>query len=146
MKELQFESGLVSYSIGGKLEVCFNPADPILVERLYSTIDELGKLQDAYAKKAEEIQDPKEAFGICRERDGKMQEILDGFFSAPVCETVFGNMSLCAFGAGFPVWLNLMLAVVDEVEANAGDIQKQADPRIAKYKAKYQKYAEKYHK
>ena len=42
--------------------------------------------------------------------------------------------------------LDTTLAVLDEIEANIGDIQKQADPRIAKYKAKYQKYAAKYHK
>ena len=75
-----------------------------------------------------------------------MGKVLDGLFNAPVCETVFGSMSLCAFANGFPVWLNLMLSILDEIEANIGDIQKQADPRIAKYKAKYQKYAAKFHR
>lgn len=77
-------------------------------------------------------------------RQGKDTE--DGLFGAPVCEAVFGSMSLCAFANGFPVWLNLMLSILDEIEANIGDIQKQADPRIAKYKAKYEKYAAKFHK
>ena len=36
-------------------------------------------------------------------------------------------MSLCAFANGFPVWLNLMLSILDEIEANIGDIQKQAE-------------------
>lgn len=149
MKELQFETGLVSYSIGGKMEVCFNPADPVFAERLYNTIDELGKIQDEYAKKGETVQNQEmvsSAFDIRRERDGKMKEVLDGFFGAPVCDTVFGDMSLCAFADGFPVWLNLMLAIVDEVDANAGDIQKRADPRIKKYTEKYSKYQKMFHK
>lgn len=145
MKELNFETGLVSYSIGGKLEICFNPADPVFTEHLYSTIDELGKIQDEYSKKGESIKDPKDAFDIRRERDEKMHDVLDGLFSAPICENVFGDMSLCAWADGFPVWLNLMLAIVDEVEAEAKGIQERADPRIKKYMEKYSKYNKRYH-
>ena len=146
MKELDFDSGVVSYSINGKCEVSFNPADNVFTERFYNAVDEMGKLQDEYAKKAESIQKPIDAFSLARQRDDEMSKVLDGLFNAPVCEAVFGDMSLCAFANGFPVWLNLMLSVLDEIEANIGDIQKQADPRIAKYKAKYQKYVDKYHK
>ena len=146
MKELVFDSGVVSYSLNGKCEVSFNPADRVFAERFYSAVDEMGKLQDEYAKKAKELQEPSQAFSLARQRDEEMGKVLDGLFGAPVCETVFGSMSLCAFANGFPVWLNLMLSILDEIEANIGDIQKQADPRIAKYKAKYQKYTAKFHK
>lgn len=146
MRELTFDSGVVSYSLNGKCEVSFNPADRAFAERFYNAVDEMGKLQDEYAKKAEALQGPEGAFDLARERDVEMSKVLDGLFNAPVCEAVFGSMSLCAFANGFPVWLNLMLSILDEIEANIGDIQKQADPRIAKYKAKYQKYAARYHK
>lgn len=146
MKELNFDSGVVSYSLNGKCEVSFNPADRVFAERLYNTVDEMGKLQDEYAKKAEELQGPEGVFDLARERDVEMGKVLDGLFNAPVCEAVFGSMSLCAFANGFPIWLNLMLSILDEIEANIGDIQKQTDPRIAKYKAKYAKYAAKFHK
>lgn len=146
MKELNFDSGVVSYALNGKCEVSFNPADHVFAERFYNAVDEMGKLQDSYAKKAEEMKDPAEAFSLARQRDEEMGKVLDGLFGAPVCGAVFGDMSLCAFANGFPVWLNLMLSILDEIEVNIGDIQKQADPRIAKYKAKYQKYAAKYRK
>lgn len=146
MKELVFDSGVVSYSLSGNCEVSFNPADHAFAERFYSAIDEMWKLQDEYAKKAEALQDPGEAFSLAKERDVEIGKVLDGLFNAPVCAAVFGSMSLCAFANGFPVWLNLMLSILDEIEANIGDIQKQADPRIAKYKAKYQKYTARYHK
>lgn len=146
MKELTFDSGVVSYSLNGKCEVSFNPADRSFTERFYNAFDELGKLMESYAKKAEELKDPAEAFSIAKQRDEEMEQVLDGLFDAPVCAAVFGDMSLCAFASGFPVWLNLMLAILDEIEANIGSIQKQADPRVAKYKDKYQKYAAKYHK
>ena len=146
MKELVFDSGVISYSLNGKYEVSFNPADRVFAERFYNAVDEMGKIQEEYAEKAKALQEPAEAFSLSRERDNEMGKVLDGLFGAPVCEAVFGTMSLCAFANGFPVWLNLMLSILDEIEANIGDIQKQADPRIAKYKAKYQKYTAKYHK
>ena len=146
MKELSFSSGVVEYKINGGAVVSFNPADREFVERFYSTFEKMGTLQDEYAKKAETLQEPVEAFSLARERDGEMGKVLDGLFDGPVSEAVFSGMSLCAFADGFPVWMNFMLAVLDEIEANIGDIQRQADPRIAKYKAKYQKYAAKLRK
>ena len=43
MKELNFDSGLVTYSLNGKCEVSFNPTDSNFVERLYSAFEELDK-------------------------------------------------------------------------------------------------------
>lgn len=146
MKELTFDSGIVEYKINGAAVVAFNPADRAFVERFYNTFDALEKTQDEYSKKAAALEDHRGSFALAHERDDAMTEILDGLFHQPVCQAVFGDMSLCAFANGFPVWLNLMLIILDEIEGNIGDIQKQADPRIAKYKAKYAKYAAKFQK
>ena len=145
MKELNFDNGLVSYKLNGKCEVVFNPADRKFAERFYNAFDELGRLQDEYSKRAP-AEASVEVFNIARERDEKMKEIIDGLFGAPVCDAVFPDMSVCAFADGFPVWLNLMLAVMDEIESNLGSVQQKADPRAAKYAAKYNKYVAKYHK
>lgn len=139
MKDLNFDGGLVSYSLNGKCEISFNPADSMFVERFYNAFDKLGKLQDEYGKK--EMPETSAAiFDIAREREGKMRKVIDELFGAPVCEAVFGGMSVCAFADGFPVWLNLMLAVTDEIEANLGAIEMKANPRVEKYTAKYRNY------
>ena len=106
----------------------------------------MDKLQSDYAKKGEALQEPEGAFDLARQRDEEMGKVLDGLFDAPVCAAAFGDMSPCAFASGFPVWLNMMLAIVDEMDGNIGDIKSQAEARIAKYKAKYQKYTARYHK
>lgn len=145
MPELKFETGLVSYSLNGKCDVQFNPADGEFVERFYSAFEALGQLQDEYGKK-EHPDAPGEYFSLFRERDSKMVKIIDDLFGAPVCEAVFDGVSICAFADGFPVWMNLMVAIADVMLDNLDDVEKKMDPRVEKYTAKYKKYAAKYHK
>lgn len=143
MKELNFESGLVTYSLNGKCEVTFNPTDSNFVERLYSAFEELDKKQEGYKARIEKMADKREIFNFARERDQEMREIVDGVFDAPVSDTVFGGMNVYAMANGLPVWCNLMLAVMDEVDSTYAREQKATNPRIAKYTAKYRKYQNK---
>ena len=87
--------------------------------------------------------DKKEIFEFARERDTEMREIIDGLFGVPVSEALFGGMNVYALANGLPVWCNLMLAVMDEVDSTYAREQKATNPRIAKYTAKYQKYQKK---
>ena len=44
MKDIVFDTGIVTYSVNGKCDVTFNPTDPIFVKRLYSVIEQLEKI------------------------------------------------------------------------------------------------------
>lgn len=77
------------------------------------------------------------------ERDAEMRGIIDGVFEAPVSESVFGGMNVYAIANGLPVWCNLMMAVMDEIDTTFTREQKLTNPRISKYTAKYQKYQKK---
>ncbi len=139
MKELNFETGLVSYSLNEKCEVAFNPTDSNFVERLYSAFEDLDKKQEGYRSQIEKMADKKQIFEFARERDAEMREIIDGVFEAPVSDAVFGGMNVYAMAGGLPVWSNLMLAVMDEIDTAFSREQKATNPRISKYTAKYQK-------
>lgn len=143
MPELKFDTGLVEYDLNGKCKVTFNPSDREFVERLYSAVEQLEKTQDEYKKKMEPLGPGKELFAVASEQDKAMKKIIDEFFGVPVCKSLFENMSVCAFADGLPVWLNLMLALVDEINESVGDIEKKADPRVKKYTDKYQKHLNK---
>lgn len=56
-----------------------------------------------------------------------------------VAQTRVGKMNVYALSDGLPVWVNLMLAVMDEIDTAFAREQKQTNPRIAKYTAKYHK-------
>ena len=140
MKELNFDSGIVTYSLNGKCEVSFNPTDSAFVEKLYSAFEELDKKQEGYKAAVEKMQGKKEIFDFARERDAEMRGILNEVFGSPVSDALFGDMNVYAIANGLPVWCNLMLAVMDELDTAFARGQKASNPRIAKYTAKYQKY------
>ncbi len=137
MQELNFETGLVRFNINGKCEVAFNPTDSAFVERLFNAFDTLDKRQDAYKAEVEKTADKREIFAIARKRDAEMREIIDGVFGTPVCTDLFGSMNVYALADGLPVWANLMLSVMDEVDTAFAREQKRTNPRISKYTAKY---------
>lgn len=139
MKELNFETGLVTYDLNGKCEVSFNPTDSNFVERLYSAFEELDKKQEGYKAQVDKMADKKEIFEFARERDAEMRTIIDGVFDAPVSDALFGGMNVYAVAGGLPVWCNLMLAVMDEIDTTFAREQKATNPRIAKYTAKYKR-------
>ncbi len=139
MKELNFDSGLVTYSLNGKCEVSFNPTDSNFVERLYSAFEELDKKQEGYKAQVEKMANKREIFDFARERDAEMRGIIDGVFDAPVSEAVFGGMNVYAIASGLPVWCNLILAIMDEIDTTFAKEQKSTNPRLQKYLNKYQK-------
>lgn len=140
MKDLNFDSGVVTYSLNGKCEVSFNPTDSNFVERIYTAFNDLDKKQDEYKSRIEKMADKKEIFEFARERDAEMRTIIDGVFDTPVCDAVFGGMNIYAMASGLPAWVNLMLAVMDECDTTFAREQKATNPRIAKYTAKWSKY------
>ena len=137
MSELHFENGLVTYTLNGACEVKFNPTDSEFVERLFSAFDTLDKKQDAYKSEVERLADKREVFRVARERDREMREIIDGVLGEGVSNKLFGTMNVYAIADGLPVWCNLMLAVLDEIDTSFAREQKRTNARVAKYTAKY---------
>lgn len=139
MNELRFETGLQTYSINGKAEVSFNATDSDFVERLYQVFERLDKKQSEYETQAQKLADKVKVFDFMRERDKEMRDDIDNLFGSPVCEAVFGRMNVFALASGLPVWCNLLLSIMDEIDTSFSREQKATNPRLKKYLAKYNK-------
>ena len=48
-------------------------------------------------------------------------------------------MNVYALADGLPVWCNLMLAVIDQIDTTFSREQKRTNPRIAKYTDRWKK-------
>lgn len=68
MRELNFDDGLVTYTVNGKCQVSFNPTDSNFVEKLYLAFEDLDKKQDGYKAQIEKMGDKKQIFAFARER------------------------------------------------------------------------------
>lgn len=139
MGKINFSDGLTEYSLNDAVTVHFNPSDTDFISRIYDAFEALDAKQEAYKAEAEKLIGKKELFDFMRERDKEMRAILDGLFDRPVCEALFGSMNVYAKGDGLPVWANLMLALVDEIDANTEKDDKLGNSRLQKYIKKYQK-------
>ena len=143
MKNISLETGKVEYLLGGKVSVRFNPTDLNYMERVYAAFDELGRIQTRFQTDLEALEEEKEIFALAKETDGRIREVLNALFEKDVCEPLFGNMNLFAYSGGMPVWVNLMLAVSDEMNSAMLAEADARDKRIEKYTEKYVKKVQK---
>ena len=136
MNALNFDTGVVKHSINGKYEVEFNPTDVAFAERLGKAFDDLERKQEAKRQEIESAS-ASEVFDLARKWDAEMRDVIDGVFGGPLCASVFGETSVYALANGMPLWANLMLAIMDEMDAAIVREKKATDPRIQKYTKKY---------
>ena len=139
MAELNFATGIVTFTVNEKCGISFNPTDSAFVEKLFNAFDTLDKKQEAYKEEVSKVGNHREIFEIARLRDTEMRELIDGVFGRPVCAELFGDLNVYAMADGLPVWCNFLLAVMDEIDTTFAREQKLTNPRIQKYTAKYHK-------
>lgn len=137
MKEIVFNTGVVEYSLNGKCSVCFNPTDTVFVKRIYDVFNALDEVQEKYKAAIEKMADKTEIFIISRKMDAEMRGMIDDVLGAGVCDAVFGELNVYAMADGLPIWVNLLLALMDELDTAVAREQKATNPRIAKYTKKY---------
>lgn len=139
MKELNFDTGLVTFSVNGACEVSFNPTDLSFSERLFEAFDSLEEMERKYHDQVAKMANRKEIFNFAREIDQNMRSVIDRAFGKPVCEELFGGMNVYALSDGLSVWMNFFFAIMDEVDTTFAREQKATNPRIQKYMAKYKR-------
>lgn len=139
MQEISFNTGIKTYSLGGKVEVSFNPTDANTLKRFYKAFDALDKQQDALKEKRAEANDPEAWFELAESTDKEMRALLDDAFGAPISDPLFGDLNVYALADGLPVWANLMFAVLEKLEAEAKAEKKLTNPRMDKFIKKYSK-------
>lgn len=139
-EELTLDDGLLCLSINGKSETIFNPTDFGFIEKIFHVFDVLDGKQsklEAQIRTAE----PRKVFEIAREADAEMRELVDNVMGAGTCAAQFGDVNVYAYAEGLPLWCNLLFAVMDRCDAELVAQQKQTNPRLEKYTAKYKRKA-----
>ncbi|SCJ78785.1 Uncharacterised protein [uncultured Clostridium sp.] len=137
MKELNFESGLVTYSLNGKCEVTFNPTDGQFAKKILDVFSALESKQEE--RNGNTAENGEEAFAMLQELDTEMRGMIDKLFGVPVCEPLFGDVNVYALNNdGIPLWMVLLLMVMGEIKTNidknaAGDVKAKLEKYVGKY-------------
>ena len=138
MADIRFDTGVQSFQINGGVNVEFNPTDSEFAKKLFSLFEELEARQHEYAKRAETEADPKKILDLADQFDKEIREKIDGIFDKPICTEVF-RTNVMALANGLPVWANLMLAVIDEMDAGFDLEKTRLSPRVKQYTDRWAK-------
>ncbi len=143
---IQIESGIKEYPItlyDGQepVVVRFNPTNMIFIEKVFNTFDEMDEIGEGINAKIREVGDDwKRLFELTREAEQKMRGKLNEAFGKDICTPLFGEYeSVYAAGDGLPIWANILLAIIDEMDSAFVEEKKKQNPRIQKYTEKYSK-------
>ena len=139
MLNLNIATGLQEYNINGKCTLVFNPTDPRFIQKLFDTFNTLDEKTEAYRQSVKDEKDSAKVFKLAMEMDKEMRELVDGALGCEVCDAVFGNVSVYAIADGLPLWANLLLAIIDEIDDAFAREKKAQNPRIEKYTKKFKK-------
>lgn len=139
MLDLNIATGLKEYNINGKCTVLFNPTDPNFIERVFNTFNTLDEKNESYQKAIENETDGVKVFETARKMDREMRAMIDEALGGEVCEPVFGDISVYAAADGLPLWANLLLAIIDEMDDAFSREKKASNPRLKKYTEKFKK-------
>lgn len=139
MTELNFNTGRRTFKINDSVEVSFNDTDAAFVEKLYNVFENLDAKQERYRNRAERTADKKELFAVMRDMDREIKDDINNLFEKDVCSPLFGDMNVFALADGLPLWANLMLAIMEQVDSAFAREQNATNPRVQKYTAKWQR-------
>ena len=143
MKELQFDTGLVTYKVNGTCEITFNPGDIGFVKKLFDLFDRLSSRQDTAEKESEKDVDGRKLFELTEKWDAEMRSDIDQLFGENVSRALFPQVSVLALAGGFPLWANFLVAIIDEIDGNLAQEEQKAGARVDKYMKKYKAYKRK---
>lgn len=148
MAGIQFESGIREYPLRlyegqDPVVVRFNPTNMIFVERVLNAFDRMDEIQEDYRKRIDAVdpeRDYKAVFELTHGMEDALRETLNDTFNMDICTPLFGAYeSVYAAGEGFPIWANILLAVVDEFDESFVKEREKTNPRLKKYTDKYRK-------
>lgn len=132
MAEIRFDTGIQSFQINDGVSVEFCPTDSDFAKKLWSLFEDLESMQHEYAKWSEHETDAKKIFDLAHQFDKEIRDKIDAIFGKPICADVF-KTNVLALGDGLPVWANLMLSILDQMDTNF-DIEKtKTNARVKRY-------------
>ena len=135
MPNISVATGLTEYVFNDKAKVYLNLTDPGFVKLLFNRFTEMEDKDKEWRGKLKAETDPAKVLDLADEGDKMFRGLIDDILGDGVADLILGSVSAVAFADGAPVWMNVFLALFDEMDET---IKKEhSNPRIDKYLKKY---------
>ena len=162
-RNITFADGLQTFTINGGYEIRFQPTDLKFAERIFSVMEEMSEIQTRYAAMGENAlpdvdfsamnensetaqaytRETRERFDAFQQIDSELRNRIDALLGDGAAKGIFGGTNLTAHADGLPIWLNLLLALLDVFPEQAKKEAGLSDERLKAVTARYtQKYTE----
>lgn len=145
MGELSYVAGKKSYTLNGGEVIHFDPGDSEFANRVVVAFRNCHNIQKSYPE--DPFTDIDEQLAFIQKMNADICEEIDKAFEEPVCKKACCGSSPCSLADGLPVWMNFLMAVIDEIDANMPEGEKRSRIRVQqymdKYNTKYGKYKKK---
>lgn len=139
MAELKFDSGVKEYTIQGRSVISFNPTDMLFAQKVAQVYQQMDKKQAEYEAALKSPGDAMAFFDVYGRVDKEIRTMIDETLGEGVSAAVFCETSVMSLSGGLPLWANLLLAIMDEMDESVSREIKLSDERLAKYTKKYHK-------
>lgn len=139
MQNLTINTGIEEYKLNDNVTVRLNPTDPAFVKRLFDRFSELEGKDRAWREKLRDLKEPGEVLAAYEEEDVLFSSAVDDMLGEGTCKGIAGDVSVLAMAEGAPIWMNILLAIIDTMDSAIAREQKATNPKLEKYLKKYHK-------
>ena len=140
MGELSYGAGKKTYTLNGGETIRFDPGDSEFASRVVAAFQNCHKIQrECASNRFTEID---QMVSATKKMSDAIRQEIDTTFGEPVCDKACCGSSPISISDGLPVWMNFLMAVIDEIDANMPEGEKRSRIRVQQYMDKYNtKYA-----
>lgn len=140
MGALSYTAGKREYTLPGGAVIYFDPCDSEFANKVVVAFRNCNKVQNSFPEKL--FTDLDEQLAFIQKMNADIREEIDRAFGEPVCDKACCGSSPISIADGLPVWMNFLMAVIDEIDANMPEGEKRSRARVQQYMNKYEtKYA-----
>ena len=132
----------MTFDVNSKCEIDFDPEDSTFAQDMLDCFMKLDESQEVYEKKVCACSTFPALFEVFREYDANARRAIDKTIGKPVCDSLFGDMNVYAFGNGLPVWSNFLLAIMLRLKHPAIADFFSCNERAKKYMNRFDAYSE----
>lgn len=140
MGALNYTAGKREYTLPSGATIHFDPCDSEFANRVVIAFRNSNKIQSSFPK--EPMDDLDQQLSVIQKMNADIREEIDKAFGETVCDKACCGSSPVSLSDGLPVWMNFLMAVIDEIDANMPEGEKRSRARVQQYMDKYNtKYA-----